>query len=695
VKQFLLEIGTEELPPSVIRPAAIELEHRIRQLLTEHNITLGPSERFYTPRRIAVRISAVAPEKPAQVVEIQGPPKKVAFTADGKPTKTASGFAAAQGKTVADIYVKPTPRGEYVFVKKELAAVPTAQILKENLPAIITSLSFPKNMRWQEGKLRFSRPIRWLLCLFDSEPLPFNLEEIVAGNRTFGHRNFTPRPIVITRPEEYVRLLEEHKVIASPAVRLTAIQSGLKAAAAPTGGEPFPDRELVDETVNITEWPEPILCSFSPDYLPLPNEVLTTALKMHQRCFAVVGAGGRLLPYFIAVANTPHCDQSQVRRWYEKAVESRLRDARFFVEADRKLGLEPLVEEEKRVIWIEGLGTLYDKTCRLRQLCGRLATVAGPLAPLLDRAAYLCKADLLTQVVREKEFTSLQGTIGGIYARLQGEPEAVCTAIAEHYLPRSLDDKLPASLPGALLSIADKLDNIVATFLTGAIPTGSEDPFALRRQATGLLMTILAHRLAIDLSDLLETALALFPKSPRTAAAPLADFFKERLAALLREHEIGYDVANAVLATTWHRPKEALARAQALLGFRPRPEFEKLIIGQKRVANILRGQAVSGPPEPQLFVEDAEKELWHQSQTIAPELERALAAADYQQAFALLLSLRGAIDKLFDDVLVMAEDAGLRLNRLRLLKSVHSLFLMVADLSEIVLEGETTASSCR
>ncbi|MEO0080151.1 MAG: glycine--tRNA ligase subunit beta [candidate division WOR-3 bacterium] len=693
-KTFLLEIGTEELPPAVIAPAAAELERRIRTLLTDEGVAVGQTELFYTPRRIAVRLSDVSVEKPAQVVEVQGPPKKAAFDEQGRPTRTAVGFSAAQGKTVADIYVKSTPRGDYCFLQKEMPSVPTVRILEENLPRIIASLPFPKTMRWQQGKLRFARPIRWLLSLFDSEIVAFDLEGIVAGNLTYGHRIFGPEPIVVPEPYQYPALLEQKKVIASPRARRGRVESELQRAGAAVSGEPLLDKELLDETVNITEWPEALLGNFNPGYLKLPKEVLATALKMHQRCFAVQGPDGQLLPHFIAVTNTPGCQREQVCRWYERAIDSRLRDAQFFFEADLQTGLAPLVEEEKRVVWIEGMGSYFDKTERLRRLCRYLARRVPDIDDsLLDRAAELSKADLLTQLVREKEFTALEGIMGGIYARLLGELREVADAIAEHYRPRSLDDELPRTRLGALLSIADKMDNITGAFLTGVVPTGSEDPLLLRRQSTGLLLTILEHRLPIVIDELIQESLGCFEglvkKGLLSEVAPkLHDLFRERMAGLLADREVAYDVANAVLATHWHSPAEALGRAQALGAFRSRAEFERLIIGQKRVANILRDQLVDGLPEPELFREPAESALWEEARKVEPVLAQALTNGDYGKAFELLLSLRGPIDRLFDDVLVMAEDAKLRTNRLRLLKFVQSLFLKVADLSQIVLEGE-------
>lgn len=691
---FLLEIGTEELPPGLIADTAEEIKRQIIHLLKEQKLGYEKEEIFFTPRRLTVYLSGVPKEKPAMVVEIPGPPKSAGFDPEGKPTKTALGFAATHKKKVEDLLIKTTPKGEYLFIKKELPPVPTKEILLKHLPEIITTLHFPKTMRWQEGTLRFPRPIRWLLCLLGKEVVPLAIDGITASNTTWGHRNFSPNPLNITTPEDYQPLLEKYKVIVSPTRRREKIFKELTQIASEVGGKVVEDRELLEETVNITEFPEAILGKFNPKYLSLPRAVLITALKMHQRCFSVEDKSGKLLPGFIAVTNTPDCDKNTVRGWLERAVESRLRDAQFFVEADLQTGLEPLVEKEKGVVWIEDLGSYYEKTQRLRQLVAYLGPVVGASSKLsvLDRSALLCKADLLSQLVREKEFTSLQGVAGGIYALLLGEDEEVAKAIAEHYLPKTPDDSLPETVAGGILSIADKVDNIVATYLTGNIPTGSEDPFGVRRQATGLLLIILEKGFPVEIPELIDRTLSLFAEQSQANISPnlrqnILQLFRERLTAILTEKGIRYDVANAVLSTAWHTPSEALIRAQALTRFRATAaEFERLVIGQKRVANILRGQNASGLPDPSLFIEEAERLLYSAAQPIEAELTKSLAQGDYDRALSLLLSLRPHIDRIFDEVLIMHQDERLRTNRLRLLQYLRSLFARVADLSEIVLD---------
>jgi glycyl-tRNA synthetase beta chain len=691
VQQLLVEIGIEELPASFLAPAALELERRVRTLLSERDIPAGRADVFYSPRRLAVRIDGVATGRPAGEIELQGPPRKAAFDPAGNPTKTAAGFSAAHGKSPADLYVKATPKGEYVFVRKTTEPVPTAAVLAAGMPGVIATLPFPKNMRWDGSGVRFARPVRWLVCLFGSEPVGFRFGDLTAGNRSFGHRNNLPVSFTMDTPADYEATQARHGVIADHATRRRTIEQALERLAAEAGGAPVSDEELIEETTDITESPELVLCSFRPEHLNLPPEVLITALKKHQRCFSIRRAdGGGLLPAFVAVTNTPGCDRAAVAGWYEKAAESRLRDARFFVDADLHRGLEALVEDEKLVVWIEGMGSYFDKTQRLRGLCRFLGTgVPGTDAAALDRAATLCKADLLTNMVREKEYTSLQGRMGGVYARMLGETPAVADAIAEHYLPGFVGDRQPTTLNGGLLSIADKTDNIVATFLSGAIPTGSEDPFAARRQATGLLSIVLESGIPVDVGAMADAAAAQFPGHNPELAAQVPGFLRERLNALLAEKGIRYDIAAAVMETSWRQPAQAMVRARALSTFRDDPEFGKLVVGQKRVANILRGQEAEGLPDETRFAEPTERLLYAEARGLEPGLTAALSAHDFDRAFRLLLGLRPFIDRFFDDVLVMVPESEVRDNRLRLLGYVRSLFSRVADLSKVVIEGET------
>jgi glycyl-tRNA synthetase beta chain len=724
MSEFLLEIGVEEIPASFLEPAARALEESLRIWFKDNRIACGSSRILYTPRRLAVKFQDVAEAQASLTMEVQGPPRKAAFDAQGQPTKTAVGFARTHGKELADLTVKTTPRGEYVFVTKTIAAQPSVALLAQALPDIISRLPFPKNMRWSAGGLRFARPIRWLVALLDGTAIPFVLDEVTAGNVTHGHRLAQPGQVTLNTPADYEPALERLDVTADPVRRREEVVTRIQAALGSTGGAVIADDELLDETANLVETPVPVVCRFAAEYLELPAIVTVTALKKHQRCFAVRSHTGALLPQFVAVTNTPGCDVNQVRGWYEKAAESRLRDARFFIEEDRKIGLEGFQHLEEQVTWMEGLGTLKDKTARLVELSAELAatvnasnaremldgapqvfptfvtTSRGPTrvdAEALRRAALLCKADLLSNMVREKEYTSLQGVMGGIYARMQGESESTSQAISDHYSPRSVGDPVPATVAGRLLSIADKLDNIAAAFRIGEIPTGSEDPLALRRQATGVLAMLLETNWPLDLQNLLSKTLSLLPGAGNPAPSSgansshatldqLCQFFRERLRLLLEDRGVKYDTANAALATSWSRPADALARCNALARFREKPEFEDLVQGQKRVANILRKASPGAQVNVALLNEPAEQKLHQAAQALLPALQQSLAAQDYAAAMEQLLSLRTDIDRFFDDVMVMCEDHALSANRLALLAYVKGLFLSVADLSQIVIE---------
>lgn len=704
MSDFLLEIGVEELPASFLKPAAEALEQLLRRWFGEQRIACGPSDLFYTPRRLAVRFAGVAEQQESVTVEIQGPPKRAAFDAEGHPTQTALGFARAHQQDVATLFTKKTARGEYVFLHKTLPSLPTGQLLAPALPALIAQIPFPKNMRWGEKGFRFARPIRWIVALLGTETLHFAIEDVVSGNITFGHRQVSREEIVLGSPAEYEAVLRQGRVLVDPKERRQAVLDTTRAVLAGSGGEVVPDEELLEETTGIVELPWAVRCRFSSEHLSLPEIVVVTALKRHQRCFAVRSDGAEggsesdavLLPLFVAVTDNPDCDVDAVRMWYEKAAESRLRDARFFVEEDRRIGLEGFLVQEEKVVWLEGLGTLRDKTERLIELGRLLYPATGAQPELLQRAALLSKADLLSNMVREKEYTSLQGIIGGEYARLSGEPEEVARAIAEHYLPRNPGDPLPSTEEGRVLSIADKLDNICAGFVTGAAPTGSEDPFALRRQATGLLSIVFASSWReFPLRQAIEHNLALLKASDTQLPLRIAEFFRERMHLLLVNQGISYDIANAVIAVAWENPATVISRVCALREFRAQEGFDSLVLGQKRVSNILRGLTVSGEVLPGLFRETAEQELYRAAQNLEVELSAVLQqGADtgaFRRALELLLGMRQVIDRFFDDVLVMCEEPHIAANRQNLLALVKAQFLRVADLSQIVTES--TASN--
>lgn len=688
MKDLLLEIGTEEIPASFLAPASNLLKVRFCQFLTDKRISFGGVKSFYTPRRLAILISNVSEKQKQETLEVQGPPRKHAFDEQGRPTKVAIGFANSHKLKTSDIYFKQTQKGEYVFIKKKSEIQPIEQLLKDNLSGLITGLQFPKTMRWEAEKIRFARPIRWITLIYGTKPILTNVAGLKSSEFTQGHRNNARKKISILNIKKYKETLKKYDVLVDAEDRKTYIKKQLYILTKKVKGKAIEDEELINEATNICETPNPILCEFRPEFLNLPAPVLITALKTHTRSFAVQETKtGKLLPYFIAITNTPKCDVKQVRYWYEQAVESRLDDAKFFYDEDVKFGLVNRVEEEKKVVWIEGLGTLFDKTARLEKLVVVLSQrIAHVNNSLLLKSAFLSKADLLTNMVREKEYTSLQGIMGGIYAQAAGEHELVAKIITEHYLPKSADDKLPETNEGSILSIADKIDNIVGAFIVNAVPSGSNDPFGLRRQAMAIGAISLKKQFYINLSEIIDLSFEYFNAAQNDKLLQTIKlFFIERMNALLLDKKITYDTANAVLAISGINPLDAYERAFVLSAFRKQPEFEPLVVGQKRVNNILKGISDSFFVREDLLIEPNEQILFNQAKALETSLNFEVSKRNYKKGLEFLLTLRPAIDGFFDKVLVMTEDENYKNNRIGLLQYVKSLFMKIADLSEIVI----------
>jgi len=692
MKDLLLEIGTEEIPASFLAPASNLLKEKFCQFLTDKRIAFGAVKSFYTPRRLALLISNVSEKQKQETLEVQGPPRKHAFDEQGRPTKVAVGFANSHKLKTSDIYFKQTQKGEYVFIKKKSEIQSIEQLLKDNLAGLIFNLQFPKTMRWgamlNTTQVKFARPIRWITLVYGLKPIIVNVAGIKSSQYSMGHRNNKTVKVKIANIRDYESILKKSNVIINAEARREFIRKQLLSLTKKIKGRPVDDEELLAEAANICEMPNPILCDFEAEFLNLPAPVLITTLKKHTRSFAVKDIkSDKLLPYFIAITNTPKCDIKQVRYWYEQAVESRLDDAKFFFDEDVKFGLQNRVEEEKKVVWIEGLGTLFDKTARMEKLVLILSQrIANVNHNSLLKAAFLSKADLLTNMVREKEYTSLQGIMGGIYAQVAGENELVTKIISEHYRPKSADDKFPETTEGSILSIADKIDNIVGAFIVNAVPSGSNDPFGLRRQAMAIGAICLKKRFFIDLADIIDLSLEYFNATQNeTLRKTVIAFFFERMNALLLDKKITYDTANSVLKVSGINVLDAYERALALSEFRKQTDFEPLVIGQKRVNNILKGISESFTIREDLLTEANEQILFNQAKALENPLNSEISKRNYKDGLALLLTLRSAIDGFFDKVLVMTEDGNIKNNRLGLLQYVKSLFMKVADLSEIVI----------
>jgi glycyl-tRNA synthetase beta chain len=713
---FLLEIGTEEIPAGYLPPAAQHLERTLQAGLAERRIDVTTVRAFAAPRRLIVELTGLAPRQADVEKEVMGPAVSAAFGPDGALTKAGEGFARGQGVDPAALRRVDTPKGEYVAATVKLVGRPTPEVLLEWLPGVITGIPFPKTMKWRGESLRFARPVRWLVALLDGEVLPLRLEHLEAGRVSRGHRLFTKEPVTIETATGLLPALEAAGVLADPGVRRARVESEIARAAAEAGGRIVADADLIEEVTFLVEYPTAVTGSFDRDYLELPREVIITAMKAHQRYFAVEDASGALLPRFVAVANGRWADTTQVVAGNERVLRARLADARFYWDADRKAGLDARLDELRNVVWIEGAGTLLDRVARIERLTAWLGTaptdsaqglrdgagravVDAAAAGVAARVARLAKADLATDMIKDgKEFTGLQGVIGGHYARAAGESEEVARGVAEHYQPRGPADALPSTVPGRLVSLADRLDTLAGCFAMGFYPTGSQDPYALRRAANGLVRILLESDWHVSLAAAVRQAIALLPESARERAeggeaalqARLLEFLGDRLEYFLKEGGLPHDVAQATLAADADDPVDARARAQALAAIRGEADLEKLVVGFKRAANILKGLDEEVPPFEPSSVESAEpveRDLWQAVVTARNRLRAADTTHDYPAALTALLALRGPIDAFFEGVMVLSKNDAERRRRVALLGEVRATFGRLYDLSRIVVEG--------
>ncbi|HDM75610.1 MAG TPA: glycine--tRNA ligase subunit beta, partial [Deltaproteobacteria bacterium] len=611
-KEFYLEIGTEEIPTSYIQPALEAMRNLTTNYLKDQRIAHGEAIIAGTPRRLSLAIRDVAEKQEARTVEIIGPPKSIAFDSNGNPTKAAAGFANAQGVDVADLEVKETPKGEYLCVMREEVGQPTTDILQKFLPNLIAKIPFPKTMRWMDLHVTFARPIHWIVALLGGEVIPFTYGNIKSRNVSRGHRFMSPVEIEVKNFDEHMEKLKEHFVILSIEERKDRIRKVITEAAEEVGGKILDDPELLDEVNFLVEYPSAVAGKYDEKYLRLPQEVLITVMREHQRYFAVTNEEGELLPYFVTVNNTITRNPDVVRVGNERVIRARLEDARFYFEEDQKVKLEDRVEELKEVVFHSKLGTSWEKMERFSALAEFIAEKVTPdKLDLVKRTAYLCKADLVTGMVGE--FPELQGVMGRAYAKLSGEPEEVAEAIYEHYLPIKSGGELPKGVVGAIVSIADKLDTIVGCFGVGIIPTGAADPFALRRQTLGIIRIILEHKFDLSLSNLIEKSITLLQSKitepEEQIKSGVKDFFKTRFQNLLIGEGYECDVVDAALSASFDNILDDARRIEALAEIKKRPEFTSLVIAFKRVANITKDHE-PGEVNEKLFKEDVEKKLY-------------------------------------------------------------------------------------
>ena len=682
---FLLEIGVEELPSRFVESTLAQIKENLQKSLTENRVEFGDIETYATPRRLTFVINKISDKQANLEEEVKGPSKKIAVDDDGNFTRPALGFMKSKGLAESDVYFKQAGKDEYLFGTLKEEGKSTDEVLKEIVPDAIKGVTFPKAMRWGGKNMKFARPIRWMLALLNDEVVPIDLEGIIASNLTNGHRFLGRKQIEIYSIEEYFKELSKNYVVLDQNVRKEAIKSQAEEVAKSLGGEVEIEDDLLEEITYLVEYPTAFYGEFDKDYVKLPKEVVTTPMKDHQRYFPV-SKDGKLLPYFIAVRNGDKNRLDLVKAGNEKVLEARLADALFFYKEDIKKPLESFVENLKTVVFQAKLGTVYDKTLRIEKLVEDIVDALDEKDIQNDalRAAKLCKADLVTNMVFE--FTELQGVMGREYAKVCGESDAVADAIFEHYLPRFAGDILPETKAGIALSIADKLDSIAGFFAIGIKPSGSQDPYALRRQALGILSILLDKKLDINLEKLVGDALDNYDNlefDKDEVVAQIMEFFTERVKNLFKDLGIRYDVIDAVLSSNLNSISDIHTRAVELNNWLQKEELVEMLTAFNRVSTLAQ-KAESDKVDEALLKEDPEIKLNAGFKEIKSQVEGFLVNKEYNKALDAFASIKPLVDNLFDNVMIMDKDEAIKANRLGLLKQIYDTMLTICDLSKIV-----------
>jgi glycyl-tRNA synthetase beta chain len=698
--EVLLEVGSEEIPAGMLPKAEEDLRTNLEKLLAAENLSDGVTvETFGAPRRLVAHVRGLR-EKQADVLnEVTGPPKSVAYDGVGEPTRAALSFAEKQGLSLKDLYIVKNPKGEYLAAKQVKRGRTAEQILAELLPRAIHDLSWPRSMTWtgMDGA-RFIRPIRWIVAVVNGKPLPFSFAGVTAGDLTLGHRFLGKGPLRVRDFQDFERKLKANGVMVRPAERREKISKELAAHAKRGAYRIHEDAELLRLVTYLNECPSVLEGDFDPAFLALPDEILITVMRGHQKYFAVEKRGGEVAPHFLAVINLPKDPKGLVRAGHEGVLRSRLKDAQFFWESDQKCRLADYLPKLERVTYESRLGSYRDKVERLRAMARWLSEQwfnSGLMQAHVaeaDRAAELSKCDLATEMVRE--FTELQGIVGGLYARAQGEPDDVADAIYDHYRPVGLEDPIPRNLTGCAVALGDKFDSIIGCFAVGLLPTGSSDPYALRRAALGIVKIILERKLPVSLSLAVGAAAkALLTHAPKRGVTPeqevqALEFLLDRAKFVLREREkFSYDEVNAVFRAGVDDLVDAQKRLVALKAIRKSKNFEPLAVSFKRIRNILEKSNFKKEEaraiQPELFESGVERELFSAVRAAASRVQAEKRAGKYQEALEVIAGLRKAVDDFFEQVMVMAEQEAVRANRLALLSEILREFTTIADFSEL------------
>jgi len=694
--QLVIELGVEEIPSRFLAAAGQDLQDALVALLDQHGVEHGEARNLWTPRRLVVAIDGVQKRSREQEELVTGPPARIAFDDDGQPKVPALKFAEGQGVDISAVERVQTPKGEYLAVRKQVGGESTAQLLEASLSAVVAGIPWRKSMRWGSRDERFVRPLQWMVAVLGGQQLRFEFAGVISGNLSVGHRFFGEGSFPAWNLEVLEKGLAERSVVLDPAERRRLITEQMAAECTRLGGAVVADEALLDEVVGLVESPQAVSGSFDGRFLALPSEVIQTVLTYHQKMFAVAAPGGELLAHFIGISGNPSAEQPNTRLGYERVVSARLADGAFFFDNDRKRTLSSWSEALSGITFLEGVGTLADKSDRMVTLVRALGGEGGDDVEAAARAAALAKADLCTQVVGE--FANLQGVMGRIYAQLDGEPAAVCDAVFEHYLPRGAGDQLPASVPGALCALADKLDTLAACFAIGKVPSGSADPFALRRAALGVLHILVDKPLGLQLPGMVAAALDGIPesafKSPRAEVEQqLLEFFRGRLKSLLVSEGQPTDLAEAVLCAGYADIPDLRRRLHALGELRGSEGFADLMVSFKRMSNILRKAGETGTNGSpglslELLQEGAELQLHQRFVEVQEGASVAISSGDYATALAQMGSLRSPLADFFDHVLVLADEPSIRSNRLTLLRSIGGAFARIADFAAISTDGQ-------